>query len=157
MRKHCPRRTFSQAFLFDLYGAVCPLHVCRVRYRRIGVPCLKQFSLLGQVSLLPPAAAIAASAIAGPTADALIASGWPVARVRKAAQAVAFLGPTACLAAASVTDDGATTVGAHDSSNRAGVCHAACLPFDTVAMSAKMSLSAASSSQASGCDFSRCL
>ena len=35
----------------------------------------------------------------------------PVARVRKLAQATAFLGPTACLAAAAVYDDGPATVG----------------------------------------------
>ncbi len=35
----------------------------------------------------------------------------PVARVRKLAQATAFLGPTACLTAASVCDDGPITVG----------------------------------------------
>ncbi len=66
----------------------------------------------GQVSLLPPIAAIAASAVAGPSADALIAAGWPVARVRKSAQAVAFLGPAACLVGAAACDDGPTTVGA---------------------------------------------
>ena len=35
-----------------------------------------------QVALLPPLAAIAASAVAGPSADALIARGVPVATVR---------------------------------------------------------------------------
>ncbi|KAI3427037.1 hypothetical protein D9Q98_006978 [Chlorella vulgaris] len=54
-----------------------------------------------QVSLLPPIAAIAASALAGPSADALIARGVPVVTVRKAAQSIAFLGPAACLLAAS--------------------------------------------------------
>lgn len=39
-----------------------------------------------QVSILPPVAAIAVSAIAGPTADSLLAKGVPVAKVRKAAQ-----------------------------------------------------------------------
>lgn len=63
------------------------------------------------VSLLPPVAAIAASAIAGPTADALIARGWPVARVRKLAQCTAFLGPAACLAFASGSTDSTLTVG----------------------------------------------
>ncbi|KAL4855360.1 putative anion transporter 6 [Chlorella vulgaris] len=53
------------------------------------------------VSLLPPIAAIAASALAGPSADALIARGVPVVTVRKAAQSIAFLGPAACLLAAS--------------------------------------------------------
>ena len=38
-----------------------------------------------QVSLLPPVAAIAASALAGPSADALIARGVPVVTVRCAA------------------------------------------------------------------------
>ena len=35
----------------------------------------------------------------------------PVARVRKIAQATAFLGPTACLTAAAICDDGPATVG----------------------------------------------
>ena len=48
---------------------------------------------------------------AGPAADGLIEGGMPVARVRKLAQATAFLGPTACLAAAAVCDDGPVTVG----------------------------------------------
>jgi hypothetical protein len=49
--------------------------------------------------------------VAGPAADALIARGWPVARVRKAAQAIAFLGPTACLVGAANCDDGPASVG----------------------------------------------
>ncbi len=65
-----------------------------------------------QVSLLPPVAAIAATAVAGPSADALIARGWPVARVRRLAQATAFLGPAACLTAAAFSEDGPQTVGA---------------------------------------------
>lgn len=64
-----------------------------------------------QVSLLPPVAAICVSAVAGPAADALIARGWPVARVRKAAQALAFLTPSACLMAAASCDDGPVSVG----------------------------------------------
>ena len=48
---------------------------------------------------------------AGPLADGLIEKGMPVARVRKIAQATAFLGPTACLTAAAVCDDGPATVG----------------------------------------------
>ena len=39
-----------------------------------------------QVSILPPVAAIAVSAVAGPAADALLSAGMPVATVRKAAQ-----------------------------------------------------------------------
>ncbi|KAK9822812.1 hypothetical protein WJX81_002343 [Elliptochloris bilobata] len=62
------------------------------------------------VSLLPPIAAIAATAVAGPSADALIARGWPVASVRRLAQATAFLGPAACLTAAAFTEDGPQTV-----------------------------------------------
>ena len=65
-----------------------------------------------QVSLLPPVAAIAATAVAGPSADALIARGWPVASVRRLAQATAFLGPAACLTAAAFSEDGPQTVGA---------------------------------------------
>ena len=63
------------------------------------------------VAVLPPAAAIAASALAGPSADALITGGAPIATVRKAAQCVAFLGPAACLALASATEDGRAGVG----------------------------------------------
>ena len=51
------------------------------------------------------------SRCAGPVADGLIEGGMPVARVRKLAQATAFLGPTAALAAAAVCDDGPVTVG----------------------------------------------
>lgn len=47
----------------------------------------------------------------GPLADGLIEGGMPVGRVRKLAQATAFLGPTAALAAAAVCDDGPITVG----------------------------------------------
>jgi ACS family sodium-dependent inorganic phosphate cotransporter len=53
-----------------------------------------------QTALLPPLAGIAASAVAGPASDALIARGVPVAATRKAAQSIAFLVPTACLLAA---------------------------------------------------------
>ena len=65
------------------------------------------------VSLLPPAAAIASSAVAGPAADALIARGVPVVTVRRLAQSIAFLGPTACLLAATQTQDENMVVGAH--------------------------------------------
>lgn len=64
-----------------------------------------------QISLLPPMAALGASCIAGPAADALIEQGWPVETVRKAAQLVAFLGPAACLIAAMSIDGGYATVG----------------------------------------------
>jgi ACS family sodium-dependent inorganic phosphate cotransporter len=64
-----------------------------------------------QTALLPPLAGIAASAVAGPTADALIARGMPVPSVRKIAQCTAFLLPTACLLAASQpTDNSSLTV-----------------------------------------------
>lgn len=59
-----------------------------------------------QVSVLPPIAAIIASAIAGPSADNLISQGVPLGQVRKAAQAMAFLGPAACLFVAATIDDG---------------------------------------------------
>lgn len=55
-----------------------------------------------QTALLPPLAGIAASAVAGPAADALLAAGAPLPAVRKGAQSIAFLLPAACLAAASV-------------------------------------------------------
>jgi ACS family sodium-dependent inorganic phosphate cotransporter len=63
-----------------------------------------------QVSLLPPVAAIAASALAGPSADALISRGVPVETVRKASQCLAFLGPAACLGAASFMESGPASV-----------------------------------------------
>ena len=65
-----------------------------------------------QVSLAPPVAALAASAVAGSAADGLVAAGWPVARVRKAAQCTAFLGPALCLAGAAFVDDAWGAVGA---------------------------------------------
>lgn len=63
-----------------------------------------------QVSILPPAAAIVVSAIAGPTADGLIERGVDVGVVRKASQCAAFLGPAACLLLACVTENGPFTV-----------------------------------------------
>ena len=65
------------------------------------------------MSLFPPVVAIAASAVAGPAADYLISEGWPVTRVRKIAQAIAFLGPAACLALAMTLPEGSevATVG----------------------------------------------
>jgi ACS family sodium-dependent inorganic phosphate cotransporter len=66
-----------------------------------------------QTALLPPLAGIAASSVAGPAADALIARGVPVGAVRKLAQAVAFLVPAGCLlgAAAQPADASGVTVG----------------------------------------------
>jgi ACS family sodium-dependent inorganic phosphate cotransporter len=58
-----------------------------------------------QTALLPPLAGIAASSVAGPAADALVGAGWRIATVRKLAQGVAFLAPTACLAVACVPSD----------------------------------------------------
>jgi len=54
-----------------------------------------------QISLIPPAAGITASLIAGPIADYLISQGWRIGIVRKLAQCTAFLGPSLCLLAAS--------------------------------------------------------
>lgn len=51
-------------------------------------------------ALLPPLAGIAASAVAGSTADALLQRGVPVTAVRKGAQGVSFLGSAAGLLAA---------------------------------------------------------
>ena len=62
-------------------------------------------SQAAQFSLLPPMAALAASAVAGPLADSLIAKDWDVGVVRKTAQCVAFLGPVACLGGASLTQN----------------------------------------------------
>lgn len=66
-----------------------------------------------QVSLLPPVAAIVASAIAGPAADSLISKGVSVELVRKVSQCIAFLGPALCLLAASglQEDQGVLCVG----------------------------------------------
>ncbi len=63
-----------------------------------------------QVSILPPAAAIVVSAIAGPTADGLIEQGVDVSLVRKGSQCAAFLGPAACLLVACGTENGPATV-----------------------------------------------
>lgn len=69
-----------------------------------------------QTALLPPLAGIAASALAGSAADALVQRGVRLPLVRKGAQNVAFLLPTACLLAASfvpaVADSSAATVAA---------------------------------------------
>lgn len=65
-----------------------------------------------QVSLAPPIAALAVSAIAGPAADALVEKGVEVSRVRKISQCMAFLGPSALLTAASFTDNNWAAVGA---------------------------------------------
>lgn len=54
-----------------------------------------------QTALLPPVAGIAASACAGVMGDALIKNGVPTAGVRKIAQSIGFLAPTAALAYAS--------------------------------------------------------
>ncbi|CAG9464006.1 unnamed protein product [Pedinophyceae sp. YPF-701] len=64
-----------------------------------------ELSQAAQVSLLPPLAAIAVSTIAGPSADGLIERGWPTSRVRKTAQALAFLGPLGCLVAVPAFQD----------------------------------------------------
>lgn len=55
-----------------------------------------------RTALLPPMAGIVASAIAGPAADGLLGAGWSVPTVRKLAQSLAFLLPTACLWGASL-------------------------------------------------------
>jgi ACS family sodium-dependent inorganic phosphate cotransporter len=59
-----------------------------------------------RTALLPPLAGIAASALAGPLADGLVARGWPVSRVRKLAQGAAFVVPSLCLLAASALAGG---------------------------------------------------
>lgn len=64
-----------------------------------------------QVALAPPIAALLASAVAGSAADGLVTAGWPVARVRKLAQCIAFLGPAACLVAAALLEDEWAAVG----------------------------------------------
>lgn len=69
-----------------------------------------ELSQAAQVSLIPPITAIVTSAVAGSSADKLLEIGWPVGRVRKAAQTMAFMGPSACLLASLGTDDPMTTV-----------------------------------------------
>ena len=64
-----------------------------------------------QVSLAPPIAALLASGIAGPAADALIDRGVDVERVRKISQCIAYLGPSALLTIASFTDSNWLAVG----------------------------------------------
>lgn len=56
-----------------------------------------------QVSVLPPVAAIAVSAVVGPLADGAIERGMDVGTVRKLAQSAAFLGPAAGLIIACMT------------------------------------------------------
>ena len=63
------------------------------------------------MALAPPIAALLASGIAGPAADALIDRGMAVERVRKISQCIAFLGPSALLTAASFTDSSWLAVG----------------------------------------------
>lgn len=58
-----------------------------------------------QTALLPPLAGIAASAIAGPSSDALVSRGVPLSIARKGAQSIAFLLPTACLVTAALGAD----------------------------------------------------
>ena len=63
-----------------------------------------------QTALLPPLAGIAASAVAGPAADALITRGLPTGIVRKLAQCIAFLVPSAFLIAACTPNVADSTV-----------------------------------------------
>ncbi|KAG1659650.1 hypothetical protein FOA52_007237 [Chlamydomonas sp. UWO 241] len=65
-----------------------------------------------QTALLPPIAGIAASAAAGPAADAALEAGVPLPLVRKVAQCTAFVLPSALLLAAASPDmPGSETVG----------------------------------------------
>ncbi|CAD7700176.1 unnamed protein product [Ostreobium quekettii] len=64
-----------------------------------------------QVALLPPIAGILTSSVAGPMADFLVERGWETSVVRKLAQCMAFLGPAACLTAATLTEDSVLRVG----------------------------------------------
>lgn len=52
----------------------------------------------GSIAMVPNLASMFASYAAGWSADALLARGFEVSHVRKLAQAIAFLGPVACLA-----------------------------------------------------------
>jgi len=63
-----------------------------------------------QTALLPPLAGIAASAVAGPTADALVTRGLPTGVVRKLAQCTAFLVPSAFLIMACTPEIADSTV-----------------------------------------------
>lgn len=57
-------------------------------------------SAAAQTALLPPLAGIAASACAGALGDSLLRAGVPTPWVRKVAQSIGFLAPTAFLLAA---------------------------------------------------------
>lgn len=67
-----------------------------------------------QTALLPPVVGIVASAAAGTMGDKLIDQGMPIPRVRKLAQTIGFMVPTACLAVAAATpctpDDSTLTI-----------------------------------------------
>ena len=88
-------------------------------------------SQAAQFSLLPPMAALAASAVAGPLADSLIAKDWDVGVVRKTAQCVAFLGPVACLGGASLTQNSYMPLGMapsdHELVSRCSVMQSSCM------------------------------
>ncbi len=101
-----------------------PVHVslhCRFHYTMLAwLPTYFTSTLsvdlmhAAQTALLPPIAGLIASTVAGRASDHLIASGAPLARVRKMAQTTAFLVPTACLALAAASpcspDDSTTVV-----------------------------------------------
>ena len=89
------------------WGGVCRFHYSMLAWLPTYFTDTMNLTIsqAAQFSLLPPMAALAASAVAGPLADSLISKDWDVAVVRKTAQCVAFLGPVACLAGASLTQD----------------------------------------------------
>ena len=62
-------------------------------------------------TLLPPLGSGLVASAVGPLADNLLERGWEVSRVRKTAQAIAFLGPASAMTAAAAIDDPTLTVG----------------------------------------------
>ena len=62
-------------------------------------------------TLLPPLGSGLVASAVGPLADNLLERGWEVSRVRKTAQAIAFLGPASAMTGAAAIDDPTLTVG----------------------------------------------
>lgn len=63
------------------------------------------------VSVIPPILSISFAAVAGSLADKLVEMGWETTKVRKLCQSLAFLGPSACLLGATLSNDAAWTAG----------------------------------------------
>ncbi|KAI8472147.1 MAG: carbohydrate transporter [Monoraphidium minutum] len=72
------------------------------------------------LTLIPYVAMAAMTPVVGPAADGLAARGWPLTRVRKACQGVAFVGPAACMVACAALTPGAPPGGGGGGSGEAG-------------------------------------